>query len=107
VSALPGWQLPPASQQPSGQLAALQAAHPWLMHALFAPAVQLTHAAALAPHAVWSVPTRQVMPSQQPSGQVRMSHPWHILLMQFCPGTALQSEHRSPASPQKSLVSPS
>jgi len=66
VLAVPGWQLPPASQQPLGQLAALHT-HAPPAHAC--PAAQATQAAPLAPHCAVVVPATHDVPAQQPLAQ--------------------------------------
>jgi hypothetical protein len=64
--AVPGWQTPPASQQPLGQLAALHL-HAPLTHAW--PVAQATHAAPFTPQSAFVVPASQVVPLQQPGEQ--------------------------------------
>ena len=68
---LPGWQVPLLSQQPLGQVAAVQVAvvQAWLVQT--SVALQATHAAPPLPQAGWAPPATQLpFASQQPLGQV-------------------------------------
>jgi hypothetical protein len=62
---VPVWQTPYASQQPFGQLVALQP-HPPAMHSC--PVGQATHATPPEPQSTSVFPGRQVVPAQQPAG---------------------------------------
>jgi hypothetical protein len=73
--AVPGWQAPLTSQQPMGQVAALQlpARHAWPVHTC--PGWQATHEAPPVPHAVTRLPGWQTPEaSQQPVPQVAALH---------------------------------
>jgi len=64
--AVPGWQTPCVSQQPVGQLVALQTHAPFT-HAC--PAAHATQAPPALPHWAFVFPASQVVPLQQPVEQ--------------------------------------
>jgi len=64
--AVPAWQFPLPSQQPTAQLAALQA-HAPLTHSC--PTAHWTHAAPFAPHSAFVAGFTQVVPAQHPDVQ--------------------------------------
>jgi hypothetical protein len=91
--AVPGWQLPLVSQQPAGQVVALQP-HTPLMHS--APVAHAMQAAPPTPHSVFNVPATQDVPSQQPVVQFVQS-PAHCWLVHSLP--ALHATQAAPPLP--------
>jgi hypothetical protein len=96
--AVPGWQVWSAAQQPCGHVAALQAAHVWLMQPC--PDGHVAQRLPPAPQAVFAVPGWQAaLASQQPVGQLSASQT-HWPLSQRWPSWQLPQLPPQPSGPQ-------